>query len=264
MRIGWALAALLLTATQARAEKDFCADRPGKATPACTLDAGKVQVEASLTDWSRSRDDETVEDELLFGDLLVRFGLTDSTELRAGWSAFGVDRQRDRATGLVDRRRGTGDVTLGLRQSLREAEGDHGVAVSLLPFVSLPVGRTPVGAGTWGAGVVVPAQVTLSKDWSITVDPEVDAAPNESGAGRHLAYAMAAALSWNAAPALQLSGEGWVRRDQDPGAHETQASLDATAAYQLGKNAQIDLAAYKGLNHATPQWQLLLGVARRF
>lgn len=264
MRGRWLVAALGLWATQAQADKDFCADRPGKSSPTCTLDAGRVQGEASLIDWSHSRDNETIEDQTLIGDLLVRYGLTRSTELRAGWTSYGVDRTRDRASGMVDRRTGSGDVTLGVRQSLRDGGPSRGVAISVQPFVTLPVGRTPIGAGTWGAGVIVPAQAFLSKTWSITVDPEVDAAPDENGSGRHLAYAMVADLRWKATPSLQLAGETWVRRDDDPAGHETQASFDATAAYQLGKNAQIDVAAYAGLNQATPRWQLLLGLARRF
>ncbi len=264
MKGRWLIAPLAIWASQAQAEKDFCADRPGKSNPTCTLDAGKVQAEASLIDWSHSRDSDTIEDETLVGDLLVRYGLTRSTELRAGFTSYGIDRTRDRHSGAIDRQTGSGDLTLGVRQSLRDGGPSRGAAISLQPFVTLPVGRTPIGAGTWGAGVIVPAQVFLSKAWSITVDPEVDVAPDEDGAGRHLAYAMVANLRWKATQSLQLAGETYVRRDDDPSGHETKASFDATAAYQLGKNAQIDVAAYAGLNPATPRWQLLLGVAQRF
>jgi hypothetical protein len=58
----------------------------------------------------------------------------------------------------------------------------------------------PIGAGTWGAGVVLPAQIFFSRTWSLTLDPEVDAEPNEDGSGRHLAYAMVANLRWTPPP----------------------------------------------------------------
>ena len=31
-------------------ERDFCAQRPGKATPPCVLDAGHLQIETGLVD----------------------------------------------------------------------------------------------------------------------------------------------------------------------------------------------------------------------
>jgi hypothetical protein len=261
----WVLAAGLVAAqAQAQTRKDFCADRPGRSDATCTLDAGTVQIETSLTDWSHSRDSDAIEDQILVNDMLLRAGLTRSTELQFGWTMLGVNRTRDRANGTLDRRTGTGDVTLGIRQSLRDGGPGKGMSISLQPSVSLPSGRTPIGAGTWGAGVVLPAQIFFSKTWSLTLDPEVDAAPNEDGSGRHLAYAMVANLRWKATKTLQIAGETYVERDRDPAAHETKASLDATAAYQIGKNSQVDVAAYAGLNAATARIQLLLGWAHRF
>lgn len=264
MRHGWWVLAAGMIATQAHAEKDFCADRPGRSDATCTLDPGKLQVETSLTDWSHSRDTEEIEDTTIINDMLVRYGLTRSTELQFGWTMLGVDSTRERATGSVSHRTGSGDITLGVRQSLRDGGPDKGMSISLQPSVSLPSGRTPIGAGTWSAGIVMPAQFFFSKDWSLTVDPEVDAAPDEDGAGRHLAYAMVANLRWKATKTLQLAGEVFAERDQDPAKHATQASLDGTAAYQIGKNSQIDLAAYAGLNHATARIEILLGAAHRF
>ena len=64
--------------------------------------------------------------------------------------------------------------------------------------------------------------------------------------------------------AVQLSVEGWALHDDDPSAHQTQASVDFSAAWQPGRNSQIDLSAYVGVNHATPRIELALGVAHRF
>jgi hypothetical protein len=264
MRWAWWVLAVGLVATQAQARKDFCADRPGRSDATCTLDPGTFQVETSLTDWSHSRDTDEIENTTLVNDMLLRYGLTRSTELQLGWTMLGVDRTRDRADGTRERRTGTGDITLGVRQSLRDGGPGKGVSISLQPSVSLPSGRMPIGAGTWGAGLVMPAQIFFSKTWSLTLDPEVDAAPNQDGSGRHLAYAMVANLRWKATKTLQLAGETYVERDRDPMQHQTKASLDATAAYQIGKNSQVDLAAYAGLNAATARIQLLLGWAHRF
>ena len=52
--IGWSGAALA-------DERDFYTDRPGKDTPSCTLDPGRLQIEASVdftTAWQPSKNSE--------------------------------------------------------------------------------------------------------------------------------------------------------------------------------------------------------------
>lgn len=266
MRHEWlmAVASLLATASPAYAEKEFCPDRPGKGDPACTLAAGRLQVETSLADWAHTQDAEETQDTILLNDALVRYGLTDATELRLGWTMMGVDRTRERGGGRAERATRAGDVVLGVRQSLHDAGEGRGLSIAVQPEVSLPAGRAPIGAGTWGAALVVPMQVDIDKDWTATLDTEVDAAPDEDGDGRHLAYSAVFDLLWNATERLQLGGEAFVQRDRDPEDHATLASLDAMAAYKIGDDSQVDFGAYAGLTRATPRIQLVLGLAHRF
>jgi hypothetical protein len=262
--IGTAIALALLAAGTARAEdRDLCSDRPGKGTPACTLDEGKAQVEVSFGDYTHSRDADQIEDTTLIGDTLLRYGLTGDTEARIGWTAYGFDRTKDRATGDVDHSHGTGDVTLSVRHNFQNPD-DNGTSIAVQPFVTLPVGGRAIGDGTWSAGVLVPFATDLAKDWRLQLDPEVDAAADEDRHGRHLAYSLVTGLTRSIGKTIQLSGEIFAQRDQDPSGHQTLASLDASAAYQSGKNRQFDISAYAGLTHATPRIELVAGVSQRF
>ncbi|WP_454883778.1 transporter [Sphingomonas oryzagri] len=244
-------------------ERDLCIDRPGKATPSCTLDAGHFQIEAGLFDYAHSRDSETVEDDYSTSDLLLVYGVNDSLEARIGWDGYGWNSARDRMTGLIDRTRGAGDLTLSFRQNLQHPDG-KGTAFAILPSVTLPVGNNPIGAGTWSAGVVLPFNADLTENWQLTLDPEFDAAADSDRHGRHFAYALAAAVTRSLGEAWQLSAEGWAMRDDDPSGHATQASIDFSAAWQPDKNRQVDLSAYVGATHATPAIELVFGVAQRF
>lgn len=244
-------------------ERDLCVDRPGKATPSCTLDAGHFQIEAGLFDYAHSRDSDTVENDYSTSNLLLVYGVNDSLEARIGWDDYGWTRSRDRMTGLVDHGRGAGDLTLSFRQNLLHPDG-KGTAFAILPSVTLPVGSDPIGAGTWSAGVIVPFNADLAENWQLTLDPEVDAAADSDRHGRHLAYAFAAAVTRSIGDAWQLSAEGWAMRDNDPSGHETQASVDFSAAWQPDKNRQVDLSAYVGATRATPRIELVFGVAQRF
>ncbi|NIJ32237.1 transporter [Sphingomonas oligoaromativorans] len=269
MRRRWGLAVLAMCglagfAGQARAdERDFCADRPGKATPSCTLDPGRFQIEAGLFDYAHSRDHDTIEDDESTGDLLLRYGVDDHTEARIGWDGYGWTRSRDRMTGLVEHGQGSGDLTLSLRRNLRHPD-DSGTAFAVMPSVTLPVGRNPIGSGTWSAGIVTPFGADLAKNWRLTLDPEVDAAADQDRHGRHLAYAMAAAVTRSVGEDWQFTVEGWAMRDDDPSGHSTQSSVDFSTAWQRTRNQQFDLSAYVGTSRATPRIEWVLGVSQRF
>jgi hypothetical protein len=252
----------LASAAQAD-ERDLCSDRPGKATPSCTIDAGKFQIEAGVLDYAHSRDADTVENDYTSGDLLLKYGVTDSLEAHVAWDGYGWTHARDRMTGLVDRAQGGGDLTFGFRQNLRHPD-DKGTAFAIQPSVTVPVGNGAIGAGTWSASVIAPFGTDLAENWRLTLDPEVDAAADQDRHGRHLAYALAAAVTRSIGDAWQLTTEGWAMRDNDPSGHETQASVDFSAAWQQTKDRQIDLSAYVGATHATPRIELLLGATERF
>jgi hypothetical protein len=149
----FAVAAILLTTMPALANdlRDLCADRPGLGTPACTLDKGHFMVELGIADWARDRDDSVRTDAVTVGDALLRIGLTDSLEAQVGWTAFGHVREKDRISGLAKGVSEVGDVTLALRQNLRNLDGS-GFSVALMPYAALPAGGEPVAAGDWGRG----------------------------------------------------------------------------------------------------------------
>jgi hypothetical protein len=253
--------ALLALAAPAQAElRDFCASRPGLGTPACTVDSGHVVVEVGLTDWTLEQDADQRTDTLLFGDTLVRVGLDDKTEAQIGWTPYGHVRMGDKATGLIERSGGTGDVTLGLRRSLSGPNG----SVAIQSFVTLPVGGATIGAGDWGAGVIVPIDFNLGHDVQLAVSPEIDAAVNSSRSGRHLAYGSVIGLSALLAKGLTGSVEFQAVRDEDPSGKSTQALASASLAWLLGENTQFDVGGVAGLNSDSPDVEVYFGIARRF
>src|SRR5690242_12681772 len=94
---------------QAQALRDFCADRPGKATPACILDRGHLQLETGLADVSL----QPGPDSYLVGQTELRFGVSPRTELEAAWTPFSHG----------DGRSGVGDLSFGFRTALTAPDG---------------------------------------------------------------------------------------------------------------------------------------------
>ena len=257
------LAAALAAPAAAEDLRDFCGDRPGIGTPPCTVDKGHVLVEVGLADWTLVRQADSRIDTILGGDFDVRIGLTDSTEARVGWTPYGHVRTRDRLTGRVDRRSGIGDVTIGIKQNVMQPDGD-GFSVALLPYATLPVGREPIGAGDWGGGLIVPVSYELTKGVKLALTPEVDAAVDEDGDGRHLAYGSVVGLSGELTDNVTVTGELEELRDRDPSGHETQELAGLSIAWQPQKQTQLDLGSNIGLNHASPDLELYFGVSRKF
>ncbi|MEG3161277.1 transporter [Sphingomonas sp. LB2R24] len=253
-------AALYATSASAQ-DREYCPERPGLDTPACTIAPGKISVETSIADWTRDDQPGSREDNILFGDTLVRVGVSDTIEARIGWAPFGHDRKRD-STG-VDTVNGVGDVSLGMKANLLNPDGS-GVSVSVLPFVTLPVGRSSIGAGDWGAGFLVPLTYELSDTVSLDLTPEIDAAVDQDGNGRHLAYSSTAGLAFKVAKDFTLTGEVQALRDNDPDQHATQALAALSLAWMANDDLQFDILGAAGLNDDTPDTRVYAGISRRF
>ncbi len=243
--------------------RDLCPDRPGLGTPPCTVDAGHVMIETGLVDWTHDRRPESATDSWLIGATLVRFGLGATTEAQLEWSPLGHIRERDRTTGAADHVTRAGDVSLAVRQNLRNPDGS-GVSFALQPFVTVPLGRRPIGAGDWGAGILAPASFELSKTFKLGFTPEIDAAVDEDGDGRHLAYGGVAGVTADLTATLGVTAEIEAMRDRDPAEHSTEARAGLSAGWQASDDLQFDAGSNVGLNRDTPDVELYAGVSRRF
>lgn len=241
-------------------ERDFCADRPGQATPPCTLAPGKVMIEAALGNWERQSEPGSRTDTLTFGSSFLRAGAASALEVQIGWVPLGVQWQRDTATGATERRTGTGDLTLGLTYGLAGANGP----LAVQGFVTVPTGGRAIGAGDWAAGLRLPAQIALSSGIDLVVTPEVDAAANESGEGRHFAYGGAAGIQFALNDKLNFGADLAAFREEDPGDPTTKVTGGVSLAWQSGKDTQFDIGGTAGLNRDSPDLAVYFGIARRF
>jgi len=242
--------------------RDYCPDRPGLGSPSCTIDSGHVSAEVGIAGWTLDKAAGTRSDTLILGDMLARFGIGDATELQLGWTGYGRQRDRD-ATGTTLRQHRVGDVMLALRRNLRNPDGS-GLSFAVTPFVTLPVGRQPVGGGDWGAGLTGALSLELNDRLAVAFTPEADAAVDEDGHGRHFAYSLVEGINAKLNDRLSLTIEHQVSRDRDPAGHKTMQLAGLSLAWMRGERLQLDMGANAGLNHHSPDIELYVGVSRRF
>jgi len=260
------LLAVALITTPAWAEdklRDLCAERPGLDTPACTVDPGHLQIELGAGDWTLDRNAVSRTDSIAIGQMSARYGIGGSTEIRFGWDGYGHVRVRDRTTGAIDRSAGGGDISVGLKQNVSSPSGD-GFSAALVPYGTIPIGRKDIGTGDWGAGLLAPLSYVLTERLTLEMTPEIDAAVNDSGHGRHTAYGSAAGLGIKLSEKWSMSIEGQVIRDRDPSGHSSQALGGTYIAWQPKDRIQFDAGAQAGLNHATPDIELYFGISEKF
>ena len=260
---GIAAIAVAAAPTIVRAQDgNYCTERPGINTPPCILAPGRVSVESAIVDWTRDDSGATRSDTVLIGDTAVRLGLTDRVEAQVGWTPFG--RSRTRNPGSISTADRVGDVTLGLKTLLSDPDNGGSFAVAILPYATLPVGRTPIGSGDWGAGVLLPMSYSLTEKFGLAMTPEIDVEVDSDGDGRHLAYSTAVGLSYALTGSLTATGEFQAVRDNDPAGHTTQTIAALSFAYMATPDTQFDIFGGAGLNRDTPDAQLYAGISHRF
>lgn len=259
----YVIAAMLACASGMAVAQDepICAARPGKATPACTVPAGRIQLETGLADWSLQKGGGERDTALAIGETTVKYGLTDRSDIEIDVTPW--QRATTRADGVDDRASGFGDVTVAYKHRLTRS-GDP-VAIAALPFVKIPTAKQPLGNREWEAGLLIPIGLAIpGSPLGIGLTPELDWVADADEGGHHLAMVQVASLGWQVTDTLNLSGEVWGQWNWDPAGTSRQYSADGAIAYLVTTQVQVDAGANFGLNRATPDVELYAGVSKRF
>lgn len=253
------LVALLATAVVADAP--ICPDRPGKGNGTCTVPEGHFQLETGLVDWTRDTSEGNRSDLILWGSSFVKYGLGDSSDVELGFTP--LETLRVSGGGEHDSARGFGDVVLRFKHRLTSEASS--VQAAVIPFVKLPTASRALGNGKFEGGLAVPLNAALgSSGVTLTLGPELDLRPDGDGHGYHVAMAQVATFGLPVSSRLSLSAELWSGRDWDPAATTSQVSADASAAYLVADDLQVDTGANFGLNRETPDVEFYAGVSKRF
>jgi hypothetical protein len=250
----------ILLAAAAVGAAPICPDRPSKADGTCTVPAGHVQLETGLVDWTHDSSSGSRSDVMSWGGTFVKYGLGDRSDIEFGFTPLVTERVR--AGGERDRESGFGDAMVRLKQRLT-SDGAP-VQAAIIPFAKLPTARHALGNGKLEGGIAVPLSTALGKSLSLTLGPEMDLRADADRHGYHAAMSQLVNFGLAASPRLTLSAELWGQWDWDPAGTSKQVSADASAAYLVNSELQLDAGANLGLNRETPDVELYAGISRRF
>ena len=266
MRSGVVLGALAATLLASRAvaaasDEPICADRPGLATPTCTVPRGLVQVETGLVDWVHDHSRGTGTDELVVGQTALKFGLNDRFHLEVDITPYQRVHERDGASSISAG--GFGDLELAAKYRL--TTDPRPLKIALRPSVKIPTARRPLGNRAWEAALIVPLEYAVPRSQlSIGLSPELGLAADDGGAGHHLTMTQVLGLAVPLARRVNASVEISGTWEWDSGGAVRQYVAGGSVAYLLSDDVQIDAGISLGLNRSASDVELYSGLAFRF
>ena len=246
----FALALLCLSGTAAHADDSINTDRPDIANGADVVGGGHWQLETGLAG-DKSRDGRS-----LSTPLLLRVGLSEDWELRI--DGDGYQRQSGGGASL----HGWGDVGLGSKWHWRDGDGLT-PSLGVLGHVSFATGSGAFrGQGT-RPELDLAMEWDLGKGYDLSVMPGLYRDSNDAGqhyTGGVLALSLGKAIDDKTHGFVELAGQQ-LASNRNGGKLVT---LDTGVSYALSNDTQVDAAVFRGLNHASPDWQWTVGFSVRF
>ena len=238
----------------------LCTDRPTKATSACTVPKGMVQIETDLINFTRLSDSGFHADTILWTNPTLKFGLGEATDIQFNIAPYETIRLHGQ--GLSASTSGVGDLYIRLKQRLTPS--DAKAAFAIVPYIKIPTAKTGIGNRKVEGGLVGTGVFGLDNGFTLTITPEIDALLDSDGHGRHAQFVGALNLGKTLSSKLTAYAELWTAQNRDPAGHLSQYSADFALAYLAGPTLQYDVGVNFGLNRVTPDVQAYVGISTRF
>jgi len=219
--------------------RELSTDRPDKTESPISVDPGYFQIESSLMTLARTADS------LELGEVNLKAGLTPSSDLQVIFVPY------------IDSGDSTGfsDVLLRLKWNITGNDGGD-LALALMPYVNLPVGKEGFSSDHTDFGLIVPMDLDLPGGFSLGAMAQLDVLKDSND------------LSTMVTLGHDLVGDlaGYVEFFNTLGDFKTEgwvATLDVGLTYGLTPNLQLDAGMNIGLTDAAESLETFAGVSIR-
>ena len=251
----------LLNPTPPDEMRSFNTDRPTKANVPYTVDAGHVQYESDLVNFTHQVVGPLRVNTILAPNPTVKVGVTNNADLEVnvpfvGVHSFGTSRAPASTVW------GIGDTLTRAKINLWGNDGGDSAA-ALIPFVKVPSAPIGIGNGAIEEGLIAPLALNLPQNFILLLVPEIDVLKNGADNGRHGNFILDVNLSREVIKIVAYV-ELWSDYNNDPLQKTTQVSFDAAVQWMVVSNVQLDVGANFGLTSATPAVQVYAGLSQRF
>jgi hypothetical protein len=254
------LLCLPLLAGAAEEKDEIVTDRPDFVESSNVVGKGRFQIETSFA-LDRNKADG-IKDRSYSTPTLLRFGVSDTLELRFETDGRVRATSDNLATGMRTTENGYADVALGVKWHMADAQGAS-PSLGVLAHVDLDTGSRAFRASGKGGSLRLAAEWELPDEFSLGVMPGVAWQHNDDGERYTSAiFGLVLGKSWTEQfrTFVEYSAPQ-IARSRNGGSVTT---FDIGAAYLLTDTVQVDTALSRGLNKNTPDWSWTVGLSVKF
>jgi hypothetical protein len=252
---------LSVSALAGAAEPDeIVTDRPDFVESSNVVGKGRFQIETSVAQERNKADG--FKDRTWSTPTLLRFGVSDTLELRFETDGRIRATSDNLATGARVTENGYADVALGVKWHVADENGWR-PSLGILAHADLNTGSAAFRAPGNGGSLRLAAEWELPDEFSLGVMPGLAWQRSEEG-GRYTSAIFGVVL-----------GKGWtdrfrtfveysapqIARTRNGGSVTT---FDVGGAYLVADNMQVDAAVSRALNKNTPDWSWTVGFSIKF
>lgn len=237
--------------------RELSADRPDGTESPMTVDAGHLQIEASIFDYSRDRYLGGETEVLTAGATNLRLGLLENFELQFVFDIYARE-TIDQAGSPKEVNKGFSDITLRPKFNLWGNDGGS-TALAVMPVLKIPTG-TALSNGEVEGGIVVPFGMELGERFGLGLMAEVDWVYDDESDGYDTEFLHTAVLGYDLSERFGVYAE--YIGIAGAGAYQSYASGGLTIG--ITDNAMFDIGAVFGLNDESNDVKAFTGFTVRF
>ncbi len=245
-------------------------DRPNITNTPHTIDAGHVQIETGLYDWShfhdRTHGNDVVTDALTFGHINARLGVTNNFEVNATIDSYNWVKSTDNIASQTTRFSGFGDTVIGGKLNLWGNEGGDepwASGFALQPQVKLPTAQTGIGNNHVEWTMDAPFLINLVDGFHLGLESSLGQERNTANNGYVVGWQNSASVDHVIFDAVDVYLEYAMHVTTETNT-QPQQSIDVGFTYPVSDNLEIDSGVFIGANKATPGFEWTSGVSFRF
>jgi hypothetical protein len=245
-------------------------DRPNVTNTPHTIDAGHLQIETGLIDYTYDRthsaDITYRTDDFAFAASNFRLGVLNNLEINAVIVPYALDQTHDLSDKTSEYASGFGDTIVGAKLNLWGNEGGDATwltGLALQPQFKFGTASNGLGNGRFEFSVPAPFLMNLPAGFHLSFQHGVSLQRNSANdgnvAGMQDSISIDRVLVGNLD--LYLEYAAAVTTEKHTQAVQT---LDVGGTYPFNDNITLDAGVALGLNNASPDLEVLAGISVRF
>ena len=244
--------------------RKFAPDRPTKGFSVRTIDAGHIEIETDLVNYTTSNSPGGTTHSIQVLDPTVKLGLTNWMDFEVQFNGLQSMESID-GTSPFNFRNTTGFGDVFLRTKMNLFGNDSGpVGFALIPYVKLPSSTPIISNGAVEGGLIAPLALRPD-DFIVTLMTEVDDLKSAAGNNRYANFVNLVSVSHGVpgAEGINAMVELYSSVGTDP-ATAPIYTLDFGMNFRLDQHTILDIGVNLGLNNAAPKAQVYTGISARF